>query len=91
MKKIPFGLIVIAANILFVFLLLYQKNKMVALSYQRQELERALQQEQDETLALTHQLMELKNPKRIYQIAKQKLGMVPVQLNQIERLATYDS
>lgn len=91
MKKIPFGLIFIIINVLFVFLLLYQKNKIVALSYEGQELEQQLQQEQDETLALNHELMELKNPKRIYQIATNQLGMVPVQLSQIERLAAYDS
>lgn len=83
MIKFNFLTFFILFNLSFLFIKIYQHNKSVQLSYEKQTLENKtikLQKKRDKLLI---KLSKLKNPKRIKKTAKNKLGLKPIKLSQI--------
>lgn len=81
-----FGWLFCGINLLFLFLLLYQKSKSTALFYERQTLEQQLRSLEEERVSLHRELLLLQEPGHVYTHAINNLGMQPIRLKQVKRI-----
>ena len=87
MKQATFFRIAIAANICFLFLIVYKSSKSIQLSYDRQKILNEKETLTHRQTELTHQLYARKSLTSIKKFAHNELGMKPCVLNQVKQLA----
>ena len=73
--------------ILFIFFKIYQHNKLVKVTYQKQRIEQELEYFEKENNRLLVELYKLKDQNRVKEIAQEKLGMQEAKLEQIRVLS----
>ena len=86
LQKQGLWLILIAANILFVFLYIYKQTQFVAISYSRQRLEREQAQLLEQQADLIQQLYAKQSSKNVKKIAIEQLGLQQISVSQIHKL-----
>lgn len=85
-KKNYLLFVFITMNIIFIFLQIHKQSYIVKLYYQKQKIEKEINQAEQQKNLLNQKLYELKNPSNILKYATNKLGMQKIQINQIKKI-----
>lgn len=76
----------IAATIIFLLVFLYQKNRLITLQYERQELERRLAELNEQQRELRQTFVQVSNADHVIRQAH-KLGFESINLKQVRKLS----
>lgn len=87
MSKKTFLFTVLGAQLLFVFLLIHKSSQFIKESYKKQKLEVVKNELAHAKELSTNQLYALKNPALIKKFAQEQLGMQPIKISQLKRIA----
>ncbi len=87
MSKKTFLFTVLGAQLLFVFLLIHKSSQFIKESYKKQKLEVIKNELAHTKEQYTNQLYALKNPTMIKKFAQEQLGMQPIKISQLKRIA----
>ncbi len=88
MHKKAFLFTVLGTQLLFVFLLIHKSSQFIKESYKKQKLDVTKNELAHTKEQYTNQRYALKNPAQIKKFAQEQLGMQPIKINQIKRIAT---
>ena len=77
----------VGIQLLFITLAIYKETLLVKLSYQKQTYQEELKTLITSKEKLTSTLYDLQNPKRVKNLAQEKLGLQPIVLKKIKRLS----
>ncbi|MGP8322239.1 MAG: cell division protein FtsL [Methanosarcinaceae archaeon] len=73
--------------VVFIFFKIYQHNKLVKVTYQKQRIDQECERLEKENNRLLVELYKLKDQNRVKRIAQEKLGMQEAKLGQIRVLS----
>ncbi len=90
MKRNTFAALFVATHVTFIFMHIYRQTLVVRETFRKQKNERTLELLTQRQQELTTQLCCLKNHMEIKRYAQQELGMQPITLKQVRRVAAHD-